>query len=273
MPKNIEEIEFTIFDTETTGLNPAQGDRIVEIAGLRIIGNQKIGTFHSLVNPKREISPAAFAVNKITPEMLENAEDISMVLPRFLKFISGSCLCSYNARFDLDFLNNELKNPSFSKENGIIVLDILTMARRLLPDLSSHALCAVSKELGISKPQQHRALADVEMTWEVFNRLKAMCSEKGVCGFTNFSNLFAFNPLYLETSNEEKSGIIQKCIDTKGQLKLLYISSVGFEVTKRNVLPGSIRVDKKHRYLTGYCCLKKQERTFRLDNILQIEIV
>ena len=63
MDENIEAIEFTIFDTETTGLNPVAGDRIVELAGLRVRGEQRLAQFNALVNPGREISPGAFAVN------------------------------------------------------------------------------------------------------------------------------------------------------------------------------------------------------------------
>ena len=73
MNKNINEIEVTIFDTETTGLQPQSGDRIVEIAAIKVKGEQMIATFSSLINPGRPISPAAFQVNKIGPEMLKDA--------------------------------------------------------------------------------------------------------------------------------------------------------------------------------------------------------
>ena len=107
MNKNIDEVEFTIFDTETTGLEPETGDRIVEIAGIRLKGGQKLATFQTLVNPNRPISPAAQMVNNITPEMLKDAPNIDTVMPKFLDFARGSCFCSYNATFDLEFLNNE----------------------------------------------------------------------------------------------------------------------------------------------------------------------
>ena len=66
MDKNIEAVEFSVWDTETTGLNPFSGDRIVELAGLRVKGKQRLAQFDALVNPQREISPGAFAVNKIS---------------------------------------------------------------------------------------------------------------------------------------------------------------------------------------------------------------
>ena len=203
MPKHIDEVEFTIFDTETTGLNPQDGDRIVELAGLRVKGSQRIARFDALVNPARPISPAAFAVNKITPQMLQDAPLPKEVIPRFLEFIQGSCLCSYNAEFDLNFLNNELKLVSLPAINNLVVFDLLAMAKRLMPGLSRYALWFVAQKLGVNLVQSHRAFSDVEMTWEVFGKLKASCQEKGIIDFIDFCKLFAFNP---ETGDPQRNG-------------------------------------------------------------------
>ncbi|MBU1090419.1 MAG: 3'-5' exonuclease [Candidatus Omnitrophica bacterium] len=92
MSKNLNEIEFTIFDTETTGLDPKTGDRIVEIAAIKFRGDQRIATLQSLINPQRDISEAAFQVNKITQEMLKEAPTADKIIPKFLDFIKGSCL-------------------------------------------------------------------------------------------------------------------------------------------------------------------------------------
>lgn len=204
MTENIDEVEFTIFDTETTGLNPISGDRIVELAALRVKGQARIAQFDALINPQRLISPEAFAVNKITPEMLQGAPGIAEVLPDFLAFIQGSCLCSYNAEFDLSFLNNELKLIGQEAITDMVVFDVLTMAKRLLPGLARYALWFVAQRLEVKLTQVHRAFSDVEMAWEVFSKLKIICQQKGITGFTNFSNLFAFNPALLENSNLEK---------------------------------------------------------------------
>ena len=192
MPGNIDEIEFTIFDTETTGLSPLAGDRIVELAGLRIKGAQSIAVFDELINPGREISAGAFAVNKITPLMLKDAPNMATVMPKFLEFIQGSCLCCYNAEFDLGFLNQELKLLSYPVITDFVIIDLLIMARKLLPGLARYPLWLVAKELGVSTTQKHRAAADVEMTREVFNQLKIICQQKNITDFTNFTKLFAF---------------------------------------------------------------------------------
>ena len=194
MTENIDEVEFTIFDTETTGLDAVAGDRIVELAGLRVKGQERIAAFDALVNPGRSISPGAFAVNKITPEMLKDAPGIENMMPKFLEFIQGSCLCSYNAEFDLSFLNNELKLLGDPAIANFVVFDVLTMAKRLLPGLTRYALWLVAEKLEVKLTQKHRAFSDVEMTWEVFNKLKIICQQKGTINFTDFSNLFIFKP-------------------------------------------------------------------------------
>jgi DNA polymerase-3 subunit alpha (Gram-positive type) len=273
MHRNIEEVEFTIFDTETTGLDPDSGDRIIEIAGIRFSGNARRSVFISLVNPGRAVSEAAFAVNRITPDMLVNAPKIEEVLPQFLDFVQGSCLCSYNAPFDLGFLNNELKimGRDFPKE--IVVVDILVMARRLLPNLERHALSFVSESLGLRKEQQHRALADVELTLEVFNRLFEVLKKKGIIDFKNFVGLFGFNLHLLEDLRNQKTAKIQEAIDSGLKLKIKYLSRSNLEVSAREVIPKEIKQQKGYSYLVGFCCLRNEERTFRIDSMLDLEII
>jgi len=119
MHRNIEEVELTIFDTETTGLDAGNGDRIVEIAALRVRGEHISDRFETLVNPERPISPGAFAVNNISEEMVHNAPLIRDVLPCFLDFIKGTCLCSYNLPFDLGFLKSEMTAVGIGSLEGM----------------------------------------------------------------------------------------------------------------------------------------------------------
>lgn len=273
MNKSIDETEFTIFDTETTGLEPKSGDRIIEIAGIRFKGRETIATFQTLVNPNRPISEAAFQVNRISQDMLKDAPGMEQAMPKFLSFIQSSCLCSYNAGFDLEFLNNELKLLGQAMLEGIIVVDILKMARRLLPNLERYALMSVAERLGFKTSQMHRAFSDVELTREVFNELKEILQTKGILDFTHFSNLFAINPGFLENINAQRLVQIQEAIDLGVKLKIKYLSSSGLEVTEREVLPREIKQENKRSYLVGYCCLRNDERTFRIDGILHLEVI
>ncbi len=265
-------MEFVIFDTETTGLDPANGDRVVEIAAARFKAGKSLGEFRSLVNPGRQISPQAFAVNRISQEMLKDAPKIEDVLPGFLEFIRGSCLCSYNLAFDLGFLDNELKLAGFEPLEHSALVDILTMSRKLLPGLERHALWFVAKSLGIENKQEHRAFADVELSWEVFKRLKGMLQVKGVDKFGNFLSLFGMSAGLLDSINERKLARIEEAIEQGLKLKIKYFSRSTAAVSEREVLPKEIRTEQKKPYLVAFCFLRNEERTFRIDNILDLEI-
>ncbi len=273
MDRHIDEIEFTIFDTETTGLEPQLGDRIVEIAGLKFKGSQRIATFQTLINPRRPISAAAFQVNKITPQMLQDAPDIRVVMPEFLKFIQGSCLCSYNAAFDFEFLNSELRLINQNPLQDVVIVDVLKMARRLLPGLERYALWFVADKLGLGSQQQHRAFSDVELTFGVFNKLKETLQAKGIFDFMNFTSLFGINSKSLDDLNNQKIAKIQEAIGLGVRLKIRYLSTSKGQITEREVIPKEIKQEQNRIYLVGHCCLRNQERSFRIDGILHLEII
>jgi len=271
MDKNIDEVELVIFDTETTGLSYASGDRIVELSGIKFRGQERISEFDVLVNSGRAVSPGAFAVNKITPEMLKNAPSIETVIPKFLDFIKGSCLCFYNAEFDLGFLNNELVLSGYPPIRDLSVLDILTMARKMLPGLPRYALWFVAQTLGIKSAQSHRAFSDAEMAREVFCRLEEVCRGKGIFSFTDFLTLFSFEGAFSAQGEPGNSGLIQAHIRTQEILKFKYLSSRSGEISWREVLPRQIKRIDKYWYLIGDCYPERERRTFRLDNILSFE--
>jgi len=186
---HIDQVEFTIFDTETTGLDFACGERLVEIAGARFKAGTVIAKFDSLVNSGKAVSAKAFAVNKISPQMLQDAPGMGKVIPEFLRFSENSCLASYNTDFDLGFLNNELFLLNLPPVKLNQAMDILTLARNLLPGLPRYALWFVAESLGIKNNQQHRAYADVELTVEVFKKLKTIVLNKGLTDFEDFLRL------------------------------------------------------------------------------------
>jgi DNA polymerase III epsilon subunit family exonuclease len=273
MAKKLDEIEFTIFDTETTGLDPETGDRIVEIAGIRIKNQETLGVFQTLVSPGRPISEAAFRVNNITARMLEGAPAIEEALPKFLDFAKDSCLCSYNAGFDLGFINHELRLIGKGYLEGFVVADILKMAKRLLPGLARYALWFVAEQLNIKSKQLHRALSDVELTLGVFHKLKEILCVKGISDFEQFLGLFTVNAYFLQSLNAQKLSRIQEAINLGVGLKIKYIASAGAEVSEREVVPKELKQENDRNYLVAFCRLRNEERTFRVDGILHIEIV
>lgn len=272
MHKQIDDVEFTLFDTETTGLDPHGGDRIVEIAAVRIKGGSRISDFQALINPGRPVSEAAFRVNHITQDMLEAADDAKRVIPRFVEFAKDSCLCSYNAAFDMSFLNNELELLGFSRWEDVLVVDMLKMARRLLPGLERYALWFIADHLGIKTRQEHRALADVELSLEVFYKFRSLLQAKGISDFINFANLFSISQKFIESVHNQKIAEIQEAISLGSRLMIKYISASG-QVSQREVVPQEIRMENKQLYLAGHCCLRNQKRSFKLDGILHLQII
>jgi DNA polymerase-3 subunit epsilon len=107
----LNQVAFALFDVETTGLSPAYGHRVCEVACLRVHDGLEVGSFESLVDPGRPISPGAFRVNRITPDMLSGAPTFAAVAGPFLALMEGAVLVAHNAPFDLGFLAAELEIP------------------------------------------------------------------------------------------------------------------------------------------------------------------
>ena len=174
----LDKAKWVVFDVETTGLDPRQGDKICEIAALKLRGDKKVDQFHSLVNPERPISPGAYLVNQITNEMVKDAPTITVILPQFLSFIKGGILVAYNAGFDLGFIEWEMGERREALP-PVPVVDVLSLARRLMPQIGKFPLWRVAKSLGISFPREHRALADVEVTAKIFSHFLSVLKASG----------------------------------------------------------------------------------------------
>lgn len=273
MFKHIEEIEFTIFDTETTGLEPEFGDRIIEIAGIRFKGKEKLAFYHSLVNPQMAVKESALKINNITDEMLKDAPEMKEVLPKFLDFIKGSYLCAYNAGFDMSFLKKESELINLAYPKDLIVIDLLKMSKRLLPGLSNYALISVAKALDIKIDVLHRAFFDAQISFEIFQRLKEIILKKGISDFNNFFQLFSLKTDYLEDLKSKKLNKLQEAINLGLKIKIRYFSSKDAKITEREVIPNQIKQQNGRFYLVGFCLLREEERSFNIDGILHIEIL
>lgn len=269
---SIDRTDFVVFDVETTGLDPYNGDRICEIGAVRLKGNSKIGEFGSLVNPKRNIPIGAYQVNNISDEMVKDAPTIDKVLPPFLRFIEDSHLVAYNADFDLSFIHNELGLLGIRLPAGICILDCLLMSRSLLPKIGRYSLGFVAENLGIPLINQHRALQDAEVTSKVFIHFLKMLKDKGVETLDNIHGLFGLDAGLKHQLNNQKVTELLQAIDLGAKLKIRYFSPGKGEVTEREITPKEIREDKNKSFLVAFCHLRGEERTFRVDGILSIEL-
>ena len=124
-----------VFDTETTGLDPFQGDRVVEIGCVELINHVPTGrTYHQYINPERSLSEEVVAVHGLTEQFLSDKPKFSEIVDEFLAFIgSDSMLVAHNASFDMKFLNAELSWVGYSPLSYDRVIDTLILARKKFP--------------------------------------------------------------------------------------------------------------------------------------------
>jgi DNA polymerase-3 subunit epsilon len=159
-----------ILDTETTGLDPLRGDRLVEIGCLEIYNRMPTGqTFHVYINPERDMPAEAFAVHGLSTEFLAGKPLFHEVVEEFLAFIADAPLVIHNASFDISFINAELertKRPAIARER---LVDTLLLARRKHPGVSNRLddLCS-RYSIDNSRRTKHGALLDAELLAEVY---------------------------------------------------------------------------------------------------------
>ncbi|AIL65290.1 DNA polymerase III subunit epsilon [Rickettsiales bacterium Ac37b] len=159
-----------ILDTETTGLDPKQGHRIVEIGCIELINKVKTGNFfHTYINPERNMPKEASDIHGITEEFLEDKPLFSSIATGFLEFILDSALIIHNAKFDLKFLNSEFEKINLAPITKNTIVDTLALARKKFPG-SPSSLDALCRKFSVdtSKRTKHGALLDAELLAEVY---------------------------------------------------------------------------------------------------------
>lgn len=164
---------LTVFDLETTGLDPRKGHRIVEIAGVRIEGGNILesSAFSSFVNPERDIPWEAKRVNNINDEDVAGAPTIMTVLPQFLDFAKGSVLMAHNASFDKSFLESE-KDFCWGFVDLPEILCTMRLSQSLYPTAFRHNLDALGERFGMAIVDgRHRALPDVLRTANILLKM------------------------------------------------------------------------------------------------------
>lgn len=178
--RRLAELTFTVFDTETTGLNPGQGDEILQIGATRIVAGKlrRQETFEQLVDPQRGIPEAGIPIHGITPAMVAGQPTIAQVLPAFHAFAEDTVLVAHNAAFDMRFL--QLKEAATGVRFTQPVLDTLLLGAVAQPNQASHGLEALAERLGVPVLGRHTALGDAMVTAEVFLKLVPLLEAKGI---------------------------------------------------------------------------------------------
>ena len=167
---------IVVLDFETTGLNTGTC-RAIEIGAVRLRGNVIEDSLSILINPHTPVPQKVQQLTGITDNMLADKEDAAVVMPELLRFIGDAPIAAHNAAFDSAVLQAELRRLGLSWDGP--VLDTLAFARKLYPDMKTHKLGTLCRQLGVSLKNAHRAVHDATATAQCLARMYEAVAEKG----------------------------------------------------------------------------------------------
>jgi len=176
----LKTLRYVVFDTETTGLRPSEGDELVSIAAVRIVNGRILTgeTFERLINPGRSIPAASVRIHGITEDMARDKPPARIVLSQFKNFVGDGVLVAWNAAFDMRFL--ELKQDEAGVRFGNPVLDALLLSIYLSDDPINHSLMATAERLGVVVTGRHTALGDAMATAAIWIKLLDLLEARGI---------------------------------------------------------------------------------------------
>ncbi len=176
----LRKLTYVAFDTETTGLNPSEGDEIIQLGAVRVVNNRLLHNecIDQLVNPQRPVPQSSVAVHGIDPQLLPEQPVITQVLPSFHAFASDAVLVAHNAAFDMRFLQLKEDEAGLAFDNP--VLDTLLLSSVVHPNQEGHSLDAIAERFNITIVGRHTALGDALVTAEILLKLIPLLEAQGI---------------------------------------------------------------------------------------------
>lgn len=282
-----EDIKFVI-DVETTGLD-FKKEKIIEIAAVKLVNNEVVDTFETLVNPMQHIRSSSISIHNITEEMILASPTIEEVLPKFLDYINDKPIIGHNIFFDYCFVN-EASLTLYGKELLNKRIDTLLMFKEVFPEEKSHGLCSLLKRFNVKIDTQHRALSDAYGLALVYEKLRSLYESRYSWQFSQLNNVPYLFERYLRIQN-----LIQSLQSEMGDIKSvfkLYFENDGTEIhnntgdilsnsTKisyqydlnklKNVLEETDLIDKTYKINIGL--VEKMLNNYSLDDEIKQKII
>ena len=277
----LNEAPVVVLDTETTGLNPNTGHRVVEIGAVRFEPGrsgpwQKQGEFSQLVQPGRRMDPGASRVNKIYDTDLAGKPLFTDVAGDLLTFVDGAVIVAHNARFDADFMGMELYIHSLNKpgQGGDKLnnpwLCTLQLARRHFY-FGRNNLSHIARTLGVRVGRAHRALNDVYMTAEVLKRMSLELADMGLISVGDLLHAQGGAIYAPRPAKTTLPPLLAEALSKRRPLRISYKGAYGR--SERVIDPCYSTSSGGSVYLIAHCRQSDDQRTFRLDRIISAEIV
>lgn len=271
----LSQVSLAIVDIETTGASVDYGDRITELGVLRVRGGEVEATYEQLLFPQRRISGGASAITGITDEMLENQPIFEHVADTLTSVLKDAVIIGHNVAFDLSFINYEFRRAKRDMQailGDLPVLDTVRIARKRL-GRGGNGLQVLSRRLGITPTGAHRAMVDCETTLQVLACLlepvggwnislrDALAQQGATYALSAASKVRSILPPELASALVDRSRICIEYLDTTQQR------------TRRVVTPTSVRRMNGALTLIAHCHLRDEQRAFKIDRIVQVELV
>ena len=263
---DLSNARFAFLDIETTGLSPWFGDRICQIAIVLTEGKRIKQTYQKLVNPQRPLSPAAASTNGLTDAELSSAPAFVEVAESVTGLIKDAVVVCHNAQFDLQFLDSEYRRLGGEIQIPNLI-DTLLLARQYF-EFPSNTLVSIAEALHVQKDEAHRALNDAMTMRSIFFNMMDALKEDGrpLDDYIGIYNSPAWPKDGVKLPTE-----LGEAIDSGKRLLITYIDGDG-EKTQRWISPKQVLGLSDYLYLQAYCHLRRAERSFRLDRIVELRV-
>lgn len=189
--ESLRSLEYVVVDVETTGGGAGRGDRVTEVAAIRVHGSGEVlEEFTTLVNPERPIPPFITRLTNITDEMVRDAPRFDEIAGEVRRLLTGGVFVAHNVAFDWGFLHHELERATGEGLAGRRLCTV-KLARRVVPEVASRSLGSLSEYFGIDNDARHRAFGDARATVEVLMRLLERAEGYEVTNWAELETLLA----------------------------------------------------------------------------------